>query len=899
MKKILAAFLSIVMAAAAFFVLNVHTSAAQTLTIQVRLSSMGYISSLTVRTAGEYALPNGSLLDKSTDYTVSVSGTSLQLKKGSTLVYSTTAAYFQLIKKDTSLNGLVIKNTNSAYGTLNYLGDFAFVRNGSAFEVINQVDFETYLMGVVPREIGESAGTEALRAQAIAARTYAIRYIIDYTSPAQYNGLHDTAASQVYMGYSTSTPNAIQAVKDTCGQILTSGGSPITAMYTASNGGQAQSSSNIQKTDPCSYLITHDDEYDLRSTRAVKNTYYFPKQITNAGTSTALDNAIKAGISADVQAALVKAGYSADTADYEILGFGGLQLSGKRYTDSSRVYNYIDMTVSVKAYKRDTEKDGATVDYARFSDTEFMKLYQGPGETYSTVATLRYEFSTRVQVLERRTDGWTRVMTAKGTVGYCKTSLLSDCDPLLASSEKAADAEAEVIELSLKVAVEDIRVAFYLADRSLSSRTIWTIEENADSYSLIFRGYGHAIGMSQEGAMVMSAEGIGYKDILSFYYPGTKLETASYAAVATPAPSPTLIPGALYGTVTLNDVNSNLNIRQEPSTSATIIGKAPYGARLQILENLGTWLRIYYTGYGEGYVMASYVVIDAQPIPTFSPSPTPSPVPTASPTPSPSPTVTTAPTATKTPSPTASPTPKPTATPTPKPTASPTPKPTATPVITYYGTVINATTLNVRSGPSTNYSIIAKLSKGTKVQIITRNASGNWHYILLSNGTKGYVSGNYISVSSVSTPAATASPTPTSSTSLVGTVKVSTSLNMRSGPGTSYSVVGSLTNGTKVTILQTLSGWYKIQTSAGKVGYVSSAYITIGTTVTTAPSNGSTTSTKTVNAAVNVRSGPSTSYAILGVLYKNAKVTVVGSSGNWYRINYGGTTAYVYKTYLS
>ena len=121
---------------------------------------------------------------------------------------------------------------------------------------------------------------------------------------------------------------------------------------------------------------------------------------------------------------------------------------------------------------------------------------------------------------------------------------------------------------------------------------------------------------------------------------------------------------------------------------------------------------------------------------------------------------------------------------------------------------VTATTLNVRSGAGTNYSIIGSLSKGTKVEVIS--TTNGWSKIKY-NGSTGYVSSKYLSSSST-----------TSST----TIKyvTATTLNVRSGAGTNYSIIGSLSKGTKVEVISTTSGWSKIKYN-GSTGYVSSQYL--------------------------------------------------------------------------
>lgn len=121
-------------------------------------------------------------------------------------------------------------------------------------------------------------------------------------------------------------------------------------------------------------------------------------------------------------------------------------------------------------------------------------------------------------------------------------------------------------------------------------------------------------------------------------------------------------------------------------------------------------------------------------------------------------------------------------------------------------------------------------------------------------------------------------------------------LNVRSGPwGT---IVGSLKNGAAVKIVGSGGDWYKIS-YGGKTRYVHKNYIS-----TSAKKASQAAAVKSFKAYVNtgglslnVRSGPWGS--IVGSLANGKSVTVVGSSGDWYKISYGGKTRYVYKKYIS
>lgn len=131
--------------------------------------------------------------------------------------------------------------------------------------------------------------------------------------------------------------------------------------------------------------------------------------------------------------------------------------------------------------------------------------------------------------------------------------------------------------------------------------------------------------------------------------------------------------------------------------------------------------------------------------------------------------------------------------------------------------------LNVRKGPSTSYAKIATLTNGTKVKVIT--TSGDWSKIS-SGSITGYVSNQYLSSKAPS------SDNDSNETSITKYVDASVGLNVRKGAGTSYSVITTLSHGTKVTVKSTSNGWSKI-TSGSVTGYVSSTYLT-----STKPSSG-------------------------------------------------------------
>ena len=117
-----------------------------------------------------------------------------------------------------------------------------FVNARGSLTVVNVVPLEDYLLGVVPSELGLPQ-LEAQKAQAVAARTYAVANINAYGK--QGFDLLPTVASQVYKGVGIETAMGTLAVNQTRGIIATYNGKPINAMYTSTCGGRTENSENI------------------------------------------------------------------------------------------------------------------------------------------------------------------------------------------------------------------------------------------------------------------------------------------------------------------------------------------------------------------------------------------------------------------------------------------------------------------------------------------------------------------------------------------------------------------------------------------------------------------------------------------------------------------------------
>jgi uncharacterized protein YgiM (DUF1202 family) len=211
--------------------------------------------------------------------------------------------------------------------------------------------------------------------------------------------------------------------------------------------------------------------------------------------------------------------------------------------------------------------------------------------------------------------------------------------------------------------------------------------------------------------------------------------------------------------------------------------------------------------------------------------------------------------------------------------------------------------VNLREGPSTTYEVVATLSRGVE---LTRTGTVNGWSQVEYEGQTCYVSNSLVSTEKEETPTATPVPSGFTVTAVDDTVTVGTKANLRTGPDTTYDVVDIVDVGTQLTRTGTYGHWSQVVYDGREVfinnnmlknkGETTSTSTTT-TTATTAAVTATVTAqsgTLTVVSDAHVRSGPGTTYTILGTVKTGETLTVTGlTSTNWYQISYDGQTGYV------
>jgi len=174
---------------------------------------------------------------------------------------------------------------------------------------------------------------------------------------------------------------------------------------------------------------------------------------------------------------------------------------------------------------------------------------------------------------------------------------------------------------------------------------------------------------------------------------------------------------------------------------------------------------------------------------------------------------------------------------------------------------VTGSIVNVRKGPDTSYSVVAKVKKGETVTILAEE--NDWFQVKLTDGKTGWIA-NYL-----------VKPGEIVGTQ-VGTIN-GTSVNVRQGAATTYPTLFKLQKGDQVTIKEQKNDWYLIDSPKGS-GWVAAWLVTL-------PGQADVARKATVTGSVvNIRQGPGTNTALVTQVKKGETVEIIGQEQDWYKI---------------
>lgn len=354
-----------------------------------------------------------------------------------------------------------------------YRGCLRFAVNGTVMTAVNVVDLEEYLYGVIPAEMPASYGEEALKAQTLAARTYAMTKLNAHKSSGYE--LCDTINCQVYKGYSGENSKTNAIVDETEGEIICYNGTPIEAVFSASTGGYTENSENVwNSVVPYLRAVPEVGEYG-------NNTW------TKTLTLSQLDSLLSAkgeNIGSAQDIVITKISTGGRVQEMKIVG-----TSGSVTLTKENIRTYFSGACGSLPSKMFTinGKGGDPSSGSRSVQRQATKSSSTGSLTSSAAA----------NGITAKTEGTLSAMNGKNL----------KLDGLSVSEDTNSNQNTPVISTG---------------DYQIYDVNISTVENG----TFVFEGSGngHGVGLSQNGAQGMAQQGYSYEEIIKHYYTGVTIE---------------------------------------------------------------------------------------------------------------------------------------------------------------------------------------------------------------------------------------------------------------------------------------------------------------------------------------------------------------------------------------
>ena len=372
-----------------------------------------------------------------------------------------------LVPQDAVLMGTGKEDTINLNGK-RYRGMLTFAVAGSSLTAINIIGLEEYLYGVVPAEMPQTYEREALKAQAVAARTYAMTKLGAHTGSGYQ--LCDTTACQVYNGYSGEAASATSAVDATAGEIACYNGQPIEAVFSASSGGYTENSENVwYNVVPYLRAVPEIAEYGDNTWTRTLTLSELDALLSKKGENI--------GSAEDIM--ITKLSGSGRVQELQIIGS-----KGKKTLTKEEIRTYFSAACGSLPGKMFTI-NGKGGDIGTYGDTTSVRQTQT-----ATAGTLLA--AAQKNGIRARTEGDLSALNGR------------------------------ILEIDSSQGSGKTTVSTNSTGSVISSVSISTISGNKFVFEGV--GIGHGVGLSQNGAQAMAQRGYDYEEILHHYYTDITIE---------------------------------------------------------------------------------------------------------------------------------------------------------------------------------------------------------------------------------------------------------------------------------------------------------------------------------------------------------------------------------------
>nr|WP_083930241.1 SpoIID/LytB domain-containing protein [Paenibacillus sanguinis] len=390
-----------------------------------------------------------------------------------------------------------------------YRGDFEISRVNGQLALVNEVPLEQYLYSVVAGEVPSSWPQEALKAQAVAARSYALYHA--GLNKFKVAGLVDTTLSQVYQGTNNEADSITQAVDDTAGEVLVAGGKIVEGIFSSNSGGVTADATEVWGNVNSVYASVVSNE-DKAAQASLKSWYHVLLPDGRTGYVREDNVVINGTNSAGLQQ------LSVTTSNVMVRKSPLIQ---------SDVEPIGRLNPGDEAVVLDNVEESSAYAWIRgpFSSEELLKSLKGKTATELPASI------TSLEVTERGPSGRVTQIKANGQVLDVRypdvfrsafNGLPSTLFDIVPTGRYTVQGAGETTEAASATTVLSAAGKTTTADSSgmvvMGGEQEARVVESGNSFMFVGRGNGHGLGLSQWGAKGMADDGYDYREILQHYY---------------------------------------------------------------------------------------------------------------------------------------------------------------------------------------------------------------------------------------------------------------------------------------------------------------------------------------------------------------------------------------------
>lgn len=391
------------------------------------------------------------------DYTVKQKEGTAAHKKGEKVTFSKDTVKEPIVISTGRKGRLQIEGLKRQQGVPWYRGELELSAGDNGIRVINELSLEEYLYSVVPSEMPAEYSPEALKAQAVCARTYAVQQMKNQRLAKEGAHVDDSVSFQVYNNLQEDE-RAVQAVQATKNQIVTYQGKAVTTYFFSASCGSTSGMKDVWFTK--------------------KDVAYLPSQIQTVPQS-------RRDLSKEDD-------------------FISFMKENVQTVDNTSPWYRWETTISAENIKKSIEKniaDRYAVNKTQIQTKSKDNIWQSrPVESVGDIK--------NITVKQRGEGGVVSIIEIEGTKNTVQV----------------------YTEYNIRLLLAGVNTIYKRQDKqeatglTLLPSGFFYLEKKGDSYVFHGGGYGHGVGMSQNGANTMAKQGKTYSDILTFYFPGTKVQ---------------------------------------------------------------------------------------------------------------------------------------------------------------------------------------------------------------------------------------------------------------------------------------------------------------------------------------------------------------------------------------